>query len=144
MFADAAINRYTSCDGVTTKHRRTRRLPHCTIPFTPISPHTLGPNFYSYIHLRKPCLAHMVTRYLGGFFFFFLAPVRTNFGHFWAGRSQSELFSQLPQFCVRTFPRPAQPTSPPIFGGPRSPSNRLSPVAPRDNGHPLPGQMKSL
>ena len=72
----------------------------CAIPFAPMSPHTLGPNFYSYVHLRKPRLAHTVTRDFGRIFFCFLASVRTNFGHFWAGWSQSELLSQLPQFRV--------------------------------------------
>jgi hypothetical protein len=46
-----------------------------------------------------------------------LAPVRTNFEHPVRGRCQSELFDRPPEFCVRTFPKPVQPTSSPIFRG---------------------------
>ena len=82
-----------------------------------MSPHTPGPYFYSYVHLRKPRLAHTVTWDSEGIFFGFLAPVRTNFGRLWAGRSQSELFSQLPQFRVRTFSQAGPTDLPPYFRG---------------------------
>ena len=69
-----------------------------------MSPHTLEPSFYSYVRLRKPRLAHTVTRDFWGIFFFFFSVCPNKFWPF-LGRSVliRTFLSTSPILCLNFF-----------------------------------------